>query len=96
MEGKACNGSLDQTLKLQITRIIENKPQWFFPCNDLDIWKWYVSMLNTLIFTIVNQMFLKIIAIITIVAIVDVCCWRRLIVDCVCCWNKHQQLPPPS
>jgi len=35
--------------------------------------KWYVSVLNTLIFTIVNQMFLKIIATITIGAIVDVC-----------------------
>jgi hypothetical protein len=34
MEGKTCNGSLDQTLKLQVTRIIENKPQCFFPCND--------------------------------------------------------------
>ncbi len=35
--------------------------------------EWHVSMLNTLIFTIVNQMLLKIIATITIVAIVDVC-----------------------
>ncbi len=35
--------------------------------------EWYVSVLNILIFTIVNQMFLKIIATITIVAIVDVC-----------------------